>query len=132
MQLKAYKKIRHFERPFVLHLFVGYTPLEVTAKLNRNKGKISSIPKDFVQNDNKTEAEVYQLSDHLPGHFAFVIWNTEHKLLNTLCTIVHETFHCTAQHFDYISQPLGSDSEESYAYMQEWLFKEIVVFLKLI
>lgn len=130
--MKAYKKIRHFERPFVLHLFVGHTPQEITYKINRQKNKLTSMPKDHITNDNKTEAEVYPLSDYLPGHFAFIIWTTDTNLIHFLCTIVHETFHCVAQHFDYIGQPLGSDSEESYAYMQEWIFKEIVQFLKLI
>lgn len=115
-----YKKLRHPERPFVLHIFIGCDPPGIARKLNLHKKKKSKIPPDyFIQDENDT-AITHDLVDYLPGHFAIILYPGY-----TAEDIAHEAVHATARHFRYIGQPLTIDSEESYAYMVGWITKVI-------
>lgn len=121
-----YKKIELTERPFVLHIFMGQDHEAITKKLNRRKNKLKPIQSDFFKQDSNNDAVLFDITDHLPGHFVMVFYH-----LPPPSTIAHEAFHCTAQHFRYIGQPLDENSEESYAYMIDWLTSTIMKTLKL-
>lgn len=51
-----------------------------------------------------------------------IVMRTDHLTKDTL---VHETFHLTARIMRYIGTPLVEDTEEPYAYLQDYLFKVI-------
>ncbi len=115
-----YVYIDHPERPFKLHIFIGVEPREISKKLNRNRKKLHTFPKDYFSVHQNDEAMTYNLEDSLPGHF--VIQFTEVPKVGTLA---HEVFHVVAQHFRYVNQPLTKSSEESYAYMISYLIQHI-------
>lgn len=123
--MTIYKKVSHPERPFVLHIVVGVPSKELTHKLNRTKKKIKPLPPDYFAQDERDEALTHDISDYIPGHF--VIYFNHPPLLDV---IIHESFHCVAQHFRYIGQPLDENSEESYAYMLDWLTTKIIKAVK--
>lgn len=109
-----YKKIRHQERPFVLHVCIGMTSEAIAKRLSSTKHK---FPSDYFVLDKNAIGEMYDLEDTRPGHFA-IIFNTNDI---TVTDIAHEAVHVAARHFRYIVQPLTIESEESYAYMIGWI-----------
>ena len=109
-----YKKIRHQERPFVLHVCIGMTSEAISKKLSTAKVKYES---DYFVLDQNAIGEAYDLEDTRPGHFCIIFNNTD----ITVVDIAHEAVHCTARHFRYIGQSLTIESEESYAYMTGWI-----------
>lgn len=116
-----YAKIKHPERPFVLHIFVGVKPEDISKKLNRQKGRTMYFPSDyFDQENNNDEALTHDLEDVLSGHFCI-----QFNSFPDIGTIAHEVFHVVAKHMRYVSLPLTESSEESYAYMFSWLVNEI-------
>lgn len=112
-----YKKVRHQERPFVLHIFIGMAPDQIAKKLNKEKnGRISFEPDYFTLPDD-TVGEAVDLEEFKHGHFAIIFRSTDVSPED----IAHEAVHVTARHFRYIGQPLDINSEESYAYMIGWI-----------
>lgn len=114
-------KIKHPERPFVLHIFWDATPKDISKKLNRIKSKKLVFPSDYFNPTNvNDEAYTHDLEDVLPGHFCLQF---NHK--PSIATLVHEIFHVVAQHMRYVSIELSRETEESYAYMFSWLVDAI-------
>lgn len=111
-----YKKIRHPERPLVLHIFIGCEPKAISQKLNRIKGNKVYFPSDFFVMSEETDAFTFDMGEGLSGHLAIVFRNN-----TSVESISHEAMHCVAHHFRYIGQPLDINSEESYAYMVGWI-----------
>lgn len=66
---------------------------------------------------NTTDAGFVALTDRL-----VVIFNSE-KLFEGY--IVHESFHITAYIMRYIGCTLTEESEETYAYLIEWVYKSL-------
>lgn len=111
-----YKKIRHPERPLVLHIFIGCESKAIAQKLNRIKGNRVYFPADFFVMGDDTLAFTFDMEEGLSGHLAVVF--RDNPSIGTIC---HEAVHCVSRHFRYIGQPLDINSEESYAYMVEWI-----------
>ena len=119
--MSLYKRIHHPERPFIVHIVMGVESKKLAYKLNRNKTKIKSIPSDYFDQDANNEATVHDMVDFLPAHYVMIF-----HIAPPVNIIAHESFHCVAQHFRYIGQPLDENSEESYAYMLDWLTSVII------
>ena len=115
-----YVYINHPERPFKLHVFIGIEPKAISRRLNRNRKKIHTFPKDYFSVHENDEAMTYNLEDSLPGHF--VIQFTSEPSMGTLA---HEVFHVVAMHMRYVNIPLNESTEETYAYMFSWLIDRI-------
>ena len=115
-----YVYINHPERPFKLHVFIGVEPKDISRKLNRNRKKLHTFPRDYFSVHENDEAMTYNLEDTLPGHFVIQFVSTPE-----LGTLAHEVFHVVAQHFRYVNMPLTKSSEESYAYMISYLIQHI-------
>jgi hypothetical protein len=109
-----YKKVRHQERPFVLHICIGMTPDAIAKRLNTTKLYYEA---DYFTLDENAIGEAYDLHDTRPGHFVIIFRD------DTIHTndIAHEAVHVAVRHFRYIGQPLDINSEESYAYMIGWI-----------
>ena len=116
-----YVYINHPERPFKLHVFIGVEPRDISKRLNRNRNKTHSFPKDYFSVHENDEAMSYNLEDSLPGHFVI-----QFTSVPNMGTLAHEVFHVVAQHFRYVSLPLTKSSEESYAYMISYLIQHII------
>lgn len=115
-----YVFVNHPERPFKLHVFIGVEPKAISSRLNRNRKKLHTFPRDyFVMHDND-EAMSYNLDGSLPGHFLI-----QFHTIPTMGTLAHEVFHVVAQHFRYVNVPLTKASEENYAYMISYLIQHI-------
>ena len=119
--MTLYKRIQHPERPFIVHIVMGVEPKKLAYKLNRNKTKLKSIPSDYFDQDANNEATVHDLVDYLPAHYVMIFHSAPQ-----FNAIAHESFHCVARHFRYIGQDLDESSEESYAYMLDWLTSVII------
>lgn len=116
-----YAKIRHPERPFVLHVFCKVDPREMSKKLNRIKSKNFYFPADFFDVEDKNdEALTHDLSETIPAHFCL-----QFPSYPDVGTIAHEVFHVVAMHMRYVNIPLQESSEETYAYMFSWLVGEV-------
>lgn len=115
-----YAKIRHPERPFVLHVFCGVEPSDISKKLNRIKKKEFYFTQDYFEIDRNDEAVTHDLSEVIHGHFCIQF----HEVPN-VGTIAHEIFHVVAKHMRYVNIPLDESSEETFAYMFSWLVGEV-------
>jgi len=121
-----YKKLRHTERPFVVHLFIGVSHLEIPKKLNRIKSKLAYFEPDYFQLDiNTTGACTFDLEETLPGHFCLYF-----PIKPDAGTIAHEVFHAVVRHFRYIGVDLTESNEETYAYSIDWIVTEIHKMIK--
>jgi hypothetical protein len=120
-----YLKLKHPERPFVLHVFVSEEVHLVSRKLNRIKTiKEKFDPNYFELHDNE-DAAVFDLEDSLPAHYVMILRKKPY-----IGDIVHESFHAVAKHFNYIGTPLTPETEEQFAYFISWIVESIDRWLK--
>ena len=120
-----YLKLKHPERPFVLHVFVSEPSAAISRRLNRYKTKRSSFESDYFDLQINEDACVFDLEDTLPAHYVMIFPKKPF-----IGDIVHESFHAVAKHFHYIGTPLSIQTEEQYAYFISWIVESIDRWLK--
>lgn len=122
--MMKYKKFRHTERPFVLHVFIGGEPVQIAEKMNKVKSRSKQrdyyFADDHFELDPLNEAAMFDLAEVLPGQYCLIFRDNV-----TPGQISHELVHVISHHFRYIGTPLTLETEESYAYMMSWLTDEI-------
>lgn len=121
-----YLKLKHPERPFVLHVFVAESGASVSKRLNRYKVKKATFPKDYFDLSVNEDAAVFDLEDTLPAHYVMIFPKKPY-----IGDVVHESFHAVAKHFNYIGTPLTPETEEQFAYFISWIVESIDRWLKL-
>ena len=120
-----YLKLKHPERPFVLHVFVSEPSTSVSKRLNRHKTKVAKFDPDYFELGQNEAAAVYDLEDTLPAHYVMIFPKKPY-----VGDIVHESFHAVAKHFNYIGTPLTPETEEQFAYFISWIVESIDRWLK--
>jgi hypothetical protein len=115
-----YLLIAHPERPFKLHVCVGFDPKDISRRLNRNRKKLHMFSRDYFDMHEHDEALTYDLVFSLPGHFVM-----QFRDYPDIGTLSHEVFHVIAMHMRYVNVPLTKASEEGYAYMFSFLMQKI-------
>lgn len=71
------------------------------------------------------ESDVGKTHEFKPGNFFIWLYYPLTDPYSLSC-LAHEIFHATFRAMQYINTPLSDDTEEIYAYMVDWLTKEIL------
>ena len=125
-KIKAmYLKLKHPERPFVLHVAVAEPVGTMSKRLNRYKNRKHNFDPDYFELGANEDAAVFDLEDSLPAHYVMVFPKKPF-----IGDVVHESFHAVAKHFYYIGTPLTPETEEQFAYFISWIVESIDRWLK--
>ncbi len=115
-----YKKITHPERPLILHVFIEEPVSAIFPKLKiQKKFKVE----DYV-NPDPTDIALF-VSIHDIKAYNGIIWIKKSLSAVNPSVIAHEAFHAVVDHFSKLNMNLNDSSEESYAYMLDYLVGKI-------
>lgn len=102
--------------PVTFHVHIGKTEKEILDYCLDNDISVLALE----ENTNKHSWGWFFYADNSShGHFYF-------ETLEDTSVITHETFHATIWAMNYIGSTLNSGSEEPWAYLQQYLYKEIL------
>ena len=119
--------MRRKRKPYFRHLNCGVYPYDILFTIGTTKEEVEKyiIEKCDYQLDEEEKVEIRFSGG---GRFvrlksgAMVLW----VRTNTVDIIAHEVFHATCSIMDSIGASLTDSSEESYAYLTEYIWKQIL------